>query len=239
MAGLGCCTVLVTGANRGIGLELVRQLAESKHPPSQIFAGCRDPEGPRAKALKELVQKHPKLITIIRLDTSDPASIKESSRVVGSKLANGSLDVLINNAGINGPNTLQETGMKEMMDLYITNVVGPMLIIKDFLPFLQKAATQPRSGARKGPMIINVSSVLASIEKCRETINIAVMYSYRASKAALNMLTRCMAVEFEKDGIMAPVAVVDSASGMLRVISSLTAKDSGTLLDWEGNSIPW
>ncbi|KAJ8417916.1 hypothetical protein AAFF_G00227590 [Aldrovandia affinis] len=254
-----CNSVLVTGSNRGIGLELVRQLAESANPPSQIFAGCRDPAGPRAKDLNDLAQKHSKRITIFPLDTADPVSIKEASRVVGSKLADGSLNLLINNAAINGPRTLQETGLKEMVEGYVTNVVGPMLIVKEFLPFLQRAAAQPGSGAGRScsmPAIINVSTLLASMEKCHETFSLAPMYSYRTSKAALNMLTCCLAEDFKKDGILvtaihpgwvqtdmggpeAPVATVDSVSGMLRVISSLTAKHSGTLLDWEGNRIPW
>ncbi|XP_035273967.1 uncharacterized protein zgc:158868 [Anguilla anguilla] len=177
--------VLVTGSNWGIGLELVRQLAESATPPSQIFA------------LKDLLQKHLKLITIIPLDTSDPASIKETSGVVGSQLGDGSLSLLTNNAGVNIQSNLQDTGMKEMVDVYVTNVVG----------------------SHSMPAIINVSSVLSSIEKCSETFAEATMYPYRTSKA--------------------PLAVADSASGMLRVISSLTSTDSGTLLDWEGNGIPW
>ncbi|KAJ8337792.1 hypothetical protein SKAU_G00367580 [Synaphobranchus kaupii] len=252
-------SVLVTGSNRGIGLELVRQLAESPIPPSQIFAGCRDPDGPRGKALKDLAQKHLNLITVVPLDTTDPASIKEASRVVGSKLGDGGLSLLINNAALNIPGNLQEAGMKEMVDVYITNVVGPMLVSKEFLPYMQRSSALPGSWAAKSgskAAIINVSSLLSSIEMCRVTFSEACMYPYRTSKAALNMLTCCMAEELKTDGILVtalhpgwvktemggPQAVltpIESVSGMLRVISSLTSKDSGTLLNWEGNGIPW
>ncbi|KAG7468652.1 hypothetical protein MATL_G00145370 [Megalops atlanticus] len=259
MAARRCDSALVTGANRGIGLELVRQLAEAPRPPSLIFAGCRDPAGPRAKDLKDLAEKHSNLVTIIRLDTSDPESIRQAAGEAGSRLAGRGLDLLINNAGVNTPGQLRDTGMKDMVDVFVTNTVGPLLVTKDFLPYLQRAASQPGSGvgvAGTTPLVINVSTLLSSMEKCPETFSMAPMYSYRASKAALNMLTRCLAEEFKKDGIVvtaihpgwvktdmggpkAPVAVVDSAKGMLRVISTLTDKHSGMLLDWEGSSIPW
>ncbi|XP_030621733.1 uncharacterized protein zgc:158868 [Chanos chanos] len=257
MSGI-CGNVLVTGSNRGLGLELVRQLAESPSPPLQIFAGCRDPNGPRAQDLRELAQKHQNII-IIKLDTSSEASISEASKAIGPKLKDGCLNLLINNAGVNIPGALADTGEKEMVDVFVTNVVGPMLIAKEFLPYLQKAASQSVQhtgmSCRKSA-VINVSTLLSSIEKCHETFTMAPMYPYRASKAALNMLTRCLAEDFKKDGILvmalhpgwvktdmggpqAPLLVVDSAKGMLKVISSLTEKDTGTLLDWEGKSIPW
>ncbi|XP_061102896.1 C-signal-like [Conger conger] len=249
----GIYSVLVTGSNRGIGLELVRQLAELATSPSQIFAGCRDPEGPRSKALQDLAQKHSNLNTVIPLDTTDPVSIKEASQVVRRKLGDGSLSLLINNAGLYIPGNLQETGMKEMVDVYATNVVGPMLVAKEFLPYMQRASALPGS---QMPVIINVSSIMSSIEKCHERFSKSPAYAYRTSKAALNMLTRCMAEELKKDGILvtalhpglvktdmggpqAHLTVVESVSGMLRVISSLTSEHSGTLLDWEGKGIPW
>ncbi|XP_055788909.1 C-factor [Salvelinus fontinalis] len=260
-------SVLVTGSNRGIGLELVRQLAESTSAPAQIFAACRDLYG--AQALKELAQRHPQLLTILRLDVADPVSISKASRVVGDKLIDGSLNLIINNAAINGtamnngnnhPGTLAVTGKKEMVDLFVTNAVGPMLIAKEFRSYLQKAADQ--SGPVTTGMscsraaIINISTLLSSVEKCPETFSMAPMYPYRASKAALNMLTCCLAEDFQRDGILvmaihpgwvktdmggphAPVKTEDSAKGILHVMSTLTEKHNGSLLDWEGNGIPW
>nr|ACI70089.1 C-factor [Salmo salar] len=104
--------------------------------------------------------------------------------------------------------------------------------------------------------IINISTLLSSVKKCPETFSMAPMYPYRASKAALNMLTCCLAEDFQRDGILvmaihpgwvktdmggphAPVKTEDSAKGILHVMSTLTEKHNGSLLDWEGNGIPW
>lgn len=252
-------SVLVTGANRGIGLELVRQLCESPCPPDQIFAGCRDPNGPRAKPLNELVHKHQQRVTIVELDTTSQASITEAAKVVGSQLKNGSLNLLINNAAVNPPGSLVETGGQQMMEVFQTNTVGPLLMIKEFLPFLRAAASQSSNQRDMSPQraaVINVSTLISSIAKCPETFQHAPMYPYRISKAALNMLTRCLSEDLKKDGILvmalhpgwvktdmggaeAPLSTEDSVIGMLNVISSLSEKHCGTLLDWEGNSIPW
>ncbi|KTF75164.1 hypothetical protein cypCar_00042131 [Cyprinus carpio] len=104
--------------------------------------------------------------------------------------------------------------------------------------------------------IINVSTLLSSITTCPENFSVSPMYPYRVSKAALNMLTRCLAEDLKKDGILvmslhpgwvqtemggpkAPLTTAESISGMMKVITSLTEKDTGTLLDWEGKNIPW
>ncbi|XP_028814552.1 uncharacterized protein LOC114767150 [Denticeps clupeoides] len=258
MASGMCGSILVTGSNRGIGLELVRQMAESPSPPSQIFAGCRNPDGPNAKDLKELAQRHQKLITIVCLDTSSESSVREAAKQVGSRLNNGALNLLINNAGINVPGTLSESGQKEMVDVFVTNTVGPMLVSKEFLPYLKKAAAQLGSqemSCRKSA-VINISTLLSSIEKCHTNFAFAPMYPYRVSKAAVNMLTRCLAEDLKSDGILvtaihpgwvqtdmggsqAPLPAEDSVKGMLKVFANLTEKDAGNLLDWEGNPIPW
>lgn len=246
----------MTGASRGIGLELVRQLAESTSPPQQVFAGCRDPE--RAKDLKELSQKHPQLVIIVTLDVSDAASVAAASEVVSARLAGAGLNLLVNNAAVNHPDPghLAQTEGQDMMEVYQTNVVGPLLVTKALIPHLQKAAAQGSGMSCREAAIINVSTLLSSIQKCPETFEMAPMYPYRTSKVALNMLTRCLAEDLRKDGILvtaihpgwvqtdmggtqAPLPTRDSVRGMLEVMSTLTEKHSGTLLDWEGNSIPW
>lgn len=266
MAGRLGGNVLVTGANRGIGLELVRQLVQNSEPSDQIFAGCRDPDGPRAQALTELAQTFPQLITIVKLDVSDPACITEVARFLASKLAGSGLNLLVNNAAINipaKPATMANTGGGEMMESFKVNVVGPFLLTKELLPLLQRAAGQ-RSGQGEGSKgmscsrsaVINLSTLLSSIEKCPETFSRAQMYPYRTSKAALNMLTRCLADDQREHGILvaaihpgwvltdmggaeAPLPPNDSVRGLLSVMSSLSDEHSGTLLDWQGNSIPW
>ncbi|KAK9959017.1 hypothetical protein ABG768_011106 [Culter alburnus] len=259
MASRICDSVLVTGSNRGIGLELVHQLVNSPSSPLQIFAGCRDPNGPKAQELQELAQKHQDVITVVQLDTDSVTSITEASKLVEARLNGRGLNVIINNAGVNIPGSLAETGKQEMVDVYTTNVVGPMLIAKNFHPLLCKAAAQfphQTSMSCSRSAIINVSTLLSSITRCPENFSRSPMYPYRVSKAALNMLTRCLAEDFKKDGILvmalhpgwvqtemggpqAYLTTAESISGMMKVITSITEKDSGTLLDWEGNNIPW
>lgn len=259
MASRMCESVLVTGSNRGIGLELVRQLVDSPLSPLQIFAGCRVPNGPRAQELQELAQKYQGVITVVQLDTDSLASIAEASKLVEAKLNGRGLNLIINNAGVNISGSLAETGQREMVDVFTTNVVGPMLIAKNFHPLLCKAAAQfphQTSMSCSRAAIVNVSTLLSSITRCPENFSFSPMYPYRVSKAALNMLSRCLAEDFKKDGILvmslhpgwvqtemggpkAPLTTAESISGMMKVITSLTEKDSGTLLDWEGKNIPW
>ncbi|XP_070687461.1 C-signal-like [Pempheris klunzingeri] len=258
--------ILVTGTNRGIGLELVKQLAGTTGEEAHIYACCREPDGPRAEALRDLTSKHPGRITPIQLDTSDEDSITTAVHAVSKQIGAGGLNLLINNAAINKPNSpapLCTTGKKDMMEVYETNVVGPFLLAKMFLPLLRRAAERDSPEKNKGDemscrrsAIINVSTLISSIEKCPETFPAAQMYPYRTSKAALNMLTRCQAEDFKIHNILvtaihpgwvrtdmggeqAPLSTQDSVLGMLRVMSSLSNKDCGMLLDWQGNKIPW
>ncbi|XP_026221724.1 SDR family oxidoreductase [Anabas testudineus] len=255
--------IFVTGSNRGIGLELVKQLAETTGEESHIYACCREPEGTRAEALRNLTTRYPGKITTIKLDLSDEESISTAVQAVSKQIEDGGLNLLINNAAINQPAPpapLSATRKKDMMEVYEVNVVGPFLLAKMFLPLLQRATERDTPEECKGDKIraaiINISTIISSMEKCPETFPMAQMYPYRASKAALNMLTCCQAEDFKKHNILvtalhpgwvqtemggeyAPLTTQESVEGMLRVMSSLSKKDSGMLLDWKGNIIPW
>ncbi|XP_078114052.1 C-signal-like [Sander vitreus] len=256
--------ILVTGTNRGIGLELVKQLADGTGGEAHIYACCRTPDGTRAEALRDLTTQYPGKITIIKLDMSDEDSISAAVRAVKEQIGEGGLNLVINNAAINKPQTpapLSATGKEDMMEVYETNVVGPFLLAKMFLPLLQRAAEMKSAGegdkmSCRRSAVINISTLISSIEKCPETFAIAQMYPYRTSKAALNMLTRCQAEDFKSHNILvtaihpgwvrtqmggeqAPLTPLESVQGMLITMSSLSNKDCGMLLDWQGNTIPW
>lgn len=185
---------------------------------------------------------------------------------MSKQIGAGALNLLINNAAITKPATpgpLSATGKKDMMEVYETNVVGPFLIAKMFLPLLKRAAERDSPEKDQGDKmscrrsaIINISTSMSSIEKCPETFPIDQRYPYRASKAALNMLTRCQAEDFKSYNILvtaihpgwvqtemggeeAPMTTKESALAMLSVMSSLSNKDCGMLLDWQGVRIPW
>ncbi|RMC09189.1 hypothetical protein DUI87_14196 [Hirundo rustica rustica] len=262
-------SVLVTGSNRGIGLELVRQLAASPRPPQHIFATCRDPKGPRGKvsvgtgngmvlsqALQELAAQHSS-IKLVQLDTVNLPSIQGAMRAVGYHLKDQGLNLLINNAGISSHATLRSLDSREMLNVFATNVVGPLQVVKEFLPLLEQAA---KSTGKEGlscsrAAVINISTKLGSIGLCLRVPE-APMYPYRASKAAQNMVTRCLAAELQDKGILcvaihpgwvktdmgteeAPLTVEHSVRGILTVLASLSQDTSGAFLDWEGNSLPW
>lgn len=167
------------------------------------------------------------------------------------------LNLLINNAGVGSQATLQSVGAQEMLATFAVNVVGPLQVAKEFLPLLEKAAkdagTEGLSCSRAA--IINVSSKVGSIGLCLGVLE-APMYPYRASKAAQNMVTRCLAAELRDKGILcaaihpgwvktdmgteqAPMTVERSMQGILEVLGSLSQETCGAFLDWEGNHLPW
>ncbi|XP_055674612.1 C-factor-like [Falco peregrinus] len=257
MAAVRARTVLLTGANRGIGLELVKQLLRAPRPPAWIFATCRDPEGPRAQELRDLASKHPNLV-LVKLDVANPSAVTAAAKVVEGKLNGAGLNLLINNAGIYTPTaSLEMVDAEDMIRTYKTNAVGPMIMAQVFLPLLKKAA---RDSTEKGlscskAAIINISTILGSIEKTPESFFHPVI-SYRCSKAALNMLTKCQALTYGEAGILcvalhpgwvktdmgtqeADLTVDTSVRGLLSVLPILSEKHSGTLLNWEGKAIPW
>ncbi|XP_074737477.1 C-signal-like [Strix uralensis] len=252
-------SVLVTGANRGIGLGLVRHFLGMPNPPKWVFAGCRDPKGQRAQELQNLASKHPNLV-IILLEVSDPASIKAAAARVGEHLGGSGLNLLINNAGMAKPKSLDNETLEDMTQVYTTNTVGPLLLGQAFLPLLKKAAQGSPSSALScsKAAIINMSSSGGSIEEVY-LWNYGQAVSYRCSKAALNMLTKCQSLGYRQHGVLCvalhpgwvqtdmggagsqkpPLTVDASVGGMLKVLSSLSEKDTGTFLDWEGKVVPW
>ncbi|KFQ11189.1 C-factor, partial [Leptosomus discolor] len=179
---------------------------------------------------------------------------------VGEQVGGSGLNLLINNAGMLINSTLDTETLESMTQTYITNTVAPLLLSQAFLPLLKKSAQGSPSSALScsKAAIINMSSTAGSIEKA-SIWNQTLLVSYRCSKAALNMLTKCQSLGYREHGVlcaalhpgwvqtdmgssvghMPPVTVDASVRGMLKVLSSLSEKDTGTFLDWEGKVVPW
>jgi NAD(P)-dependent dehydrogenase (short-subunit alcohol dehydrogenase family) len=221
--------VLITGANRGIGLELARQYSADGW---QVIGTARRPEA--ADDLRDLD------VTVVQLDVTDQASVEQ----LAEDLQGRPIDVLINNAGILSMTpSISEINFEEFNQLMAVNAVGPIRVTQALLPNL-------RAGKMK--KIINTSSVAGSIAgKTRGG-----PYGYSESKAALNMFTRSLAGELKADGFIcivihpgwvqtdmgganAAVTVQNSASGIRNVVANLTAKDNGEFLTFEGQQLPW
>ncbi|XP_075693021.1 C-signal-like [Rhinoderma darwinii] len=251
-------SVLVTGSNRGIGLELIKKFIAKPQPPEKIFATCRTPDGARSEELRNLASKHSNIV-LISLDATDTDSVKGAVVEVEKHLNRSGLNLLINNAGVMSRVNLDELNADDMIDTFKTNVVGPMQVSQAFYPLLKKSAednAQEPLGCKRAALV-NMSSVLGSIEKTSLTFDVAKqVISYRVSKAALNMLTCLQAEAYKKDGILctalhpgwvktemgtekASLTTDKSATGIMEVLGSLSEKQNGILVSWDGNVIPW
>uniref|UniRef100_A0A8C3UMI3 C-factor-like n=1 Tax=Catharus ustulatus TaxID=91951 RepID=A0A8C3UMI3_CATUS len=243
MAELSVRSVLVTGANRGLGLGFVQHFLRMPKPPQWIFATCRDPKGQRAQ-----------LQCVGSAEVANPGSIKAAAAKVREHLGHSGLNLLINNAGMVKSKMLDAETLEDMTETYNTNTAGPLLMGQAFLPLLKKAAQEsPDSGLScSKAAIINISSIAGSISSFFGWEMIQAT-SYRCSKAALNMLSKCQSLAYKEHGILCvalhpgwvqtdlgpPTTVDDSVQGMLKVLSTLSEKETGAFLDWEGNVIPW
>jgi len=232
-------TVLITGANRGLGLEWVRQLAGRA---DRLFATCRRPDD--ADDLRALVDRHPDTIEVFGLDVTDPAVVDAAAERV--RRETGALDLLLNNAGINGGGRRDRFGDVDadtMTDVLRVNTVGPHLVTQAFADLLRDA---------DGATVVNVTSQLGSIARTSG----GAWHSYKASKAALNMCTRLQAGALEGDdvivvamhpgwvrtdmgGASARLSTEESVAGMLDVIAGLSPEDTGRFLAYDGQELPW
>jgi len=221
-------TVLVTGANRGIGLEFASQLKAAGY---NVIGTARKPaEAVELKALGVRVEQ---------LDVTDTDSVAD----LAAALADTPLDLVINNAGVGGQgvNKLAKIDFEQMARTFNVNSAGPLRVTQGL---------QGNLAAGKGKTVVHISSIMGSIEN-----NKGGYYSYRASKAALNMLNKSLAAELGKQGFVcvvmhpgwvktrmggeaAPVQPQDSVAGMLKVISGLQAADNGRFFDYQGQELP-
>ncbi|XP_054893422.1 C-factor [Poeciliopsis prolifica] len=246
-------SVLITGSSRGIGLQLVKELANSSNRPATIIATARDPAA--SAALQELSKTHSGL-HIVTLDVSSEQSISSASEHVQSIVGNSGLNCLINNAAIGFSTNISTVTPEAMMSMFQVNSVAPLFVTKAFMPLLETAAARSGGMGIHRAAVINMSSVLGSITLNYGDAAKFRSYAYRTSKAALNMVTRCLAADLESSGILcmslhpgwvrtdmggphADLTVEQSVSGILSVLFSLSERDHGEFLDYHGQKLQW
>ena len=176
-------TTLITGANKGLGFETARQLVLAGHT---VYLGSRDPDRGQAAA-QQLGAR------LVQLDVTDDESVSAAVKLIDEL---GGLDVLVNNAGVEGrghDNSINdaETVTADMMrEVFDVNVFGTVRVTHAFLPLLQQSSS---------PVIVNVSSGLGSLSQASSPDSPTFFYpgvAYPASKAAINMITVQFAKQF-------------------------------------------
>jgi NAD(P)-dependent dehydrogenase (short-subunit alcohol dehydrogenase family) len=220
-------TTLITGANRGIGLALARVAAQRGHT---VLGTARDPDA--ATDLRDTGAE------ILKLDAADPGSVW----ALAGALAGRPIDILINNAAIFPNRTgLEGVNLDDFDATLRTNVRGPVAVTQSLLPNV-------RASERK--TVATISSSMGSIANTKNGGS----YAYRVSKAAVNMLTKALAAEFDDiiflavdpgwvrtdmGGSEASLTPEASAAGVLSVCENATREQSGAFLRHDGEPLPW
>ena len=223
-------TAVVTGASRGIGSEFVVRLLD---------AGWKVYAGYRSDLLRlELINNHN--LVCQRLDVTDNNSISEFVKIIDNDV-----DLLINNAGVPDGRwrNIKEIDDEWMLEVLNINSVGPVRMVK---------ALYDKMNHESLTTVAMISSLMGSIDDCHSGRS----YAYRASKTALNMLSVAMKKEAKEDNISmlilhpgwvktrmggehAPVELVDSVEGMMKLINAQTLDDSGKFFQYDGVELPW
>jgi NAD(P)-dependent dehydrogenase (short-subunit alcohol dehydrogenase family) len=233
---------MVTGASRGIGLALARELASRGW---HVLAGARHPS--EACSLQAAAREaKPGTIDILALDVRSDESVRGAAEEAAGKVR--ALDALVNNAGVfpeEGNEQLEDLPLALFEEAFSVNVVGVARVTRAFLPLL---------GAAVHPRVVNISSLAGSIARKEDARH----YCYSVSKAALNMLTRTMAAELRPRGItvvavtpgwvrtelggpQAPLSAEESARSLGRTIERISPQDAGHFFDRDGSraTVAW
>lgn len=224
--------VAITGAGRGIGVELVRQYAAAG---DRVFALVRNPD--KASELKELAGKSPN-ISIHAMDVADDASVKAGAADTGADR----IDILLNVAGVVGGEKqgLNDQAWGDWHDAFNVMTIGPLRVLQAFLPRMSE-----------GSKVINITSQLAA-----STWPFGGYYAYGAAKAGLNRVMRSVAIDLKDRGIIvgvvhpgwvqtdmggpgAEITPQESAEGIRTVAAEWTADRSGDFLKWNGETHSW
>ncbi len=228
-------TILITGANRGIGLEFVRQYAKDG---ATILACCRDPS--KATELNKVAGGSGGKVRVIALDVASKSSIDALARDVKGT----SIDIVINNAGISGPKQQGSDAIdpEGWLETFRVNTVAPVLVAQALRENLKKGHDKK---------LVAITSFMGSTAN-----HGGGMYAYRSSKAALNNAMRGLSREWAGDGLAiailhpgwvrtdmggkgAPVSPEDSVAGLRKQIAGLSSSNSGRYVDYTGAELAW
>ena len=230
-------TLLITGANRGIGLEFCKQYAAAGW---RVLACCRAPH--KADALKQLAARHPDLIQLHALTVTDHAQIEQLATTLSAE----TIDLLINNAGVYPPadkHGFGHTDYAAWMDAFNINAMAPLKMAEAFVRHIARSELK---------LIVTLTSQMGSIDDNGSGGS----FLYRSSKAAANMVVRSLSIDLPEQGITAVafnpgwvktdmggpnamISVEQSVSDMRKVIADLTSADTGKFIGNDGLVIPW
>jgi NAD(P)-dependent dehydrogenase (short-subunit alcohol dehydrogenase family) len=228
-------TILITGSNRGIGLELTKQYTEAGW---RVFACCRVPD--RASELQSLANQYDNL-SLHALDVTD----LERIRVLANELQNQPVDILFNNAGSYGPMEARfgNTDEAQWLECLRINTIAPMNIMQAFVNHV---------AASNRKIIAGMSSKMGSMADNGSGGS----YIYRSSKAALNAVLKSAAIDLrpldikvailhpgwvktDMGGPNAEITVQQCVSGLRKILDNMTLDNSGHFFDIDGSTIPW
>ncbi len=225
-------TVLITGANRGIGYALTEILVKRG---DRVIAMVRDPF-----RLPDLLKTAPReQMMVIGMDVTDDRSVNHAAAVVQEPI-----DALVNNAGIYGPRdaTGLDVDLAAFAEVLAVNTIAPLRVARAFLPQLKQG---------QNPRILTVSSQMGALSGSAQG-----SIAYRASKAAVNKTMQSLAVDLKPDGVAvivlhpgwvqtdmggssADITPAQSAAGIAGLIDRITLKDTGQFFRWDGTIHPW
>lgn len=229
-------TVFISGANRGIGLGMALLMAGKGY---RVFAGYR--EEARSERLFQESRQEARIVPV-KVDVTRQSDLRGLVDTIASRA--GHLDILINSAGINlgKAGEIDSLSLKDFTESFRVNVGGPFLTTRYLLPLLKKGSEKK---------VVNITSVMGSIQ-----LSTGDMAPYRVSKAALNMLTKNLAIAYQPYGITvvglhpgwvrtdmggpeAPLSVEESVTRLLGIIENLSPSRSGEVISVEGQVIPY
>jgi short-subunit dehydrogenase len=226
-------TVFITGANRGLGLEFVKEFSEKDY---EVIATCRDPNS--SSDLTNLAKSNLK-IQLHQLDVSNTKNIQDLS----NHLKNKPIDILINNAGIYRSGSFNSVNKDSWVESFITNTIGPYEVIEYFLPNVLQGREKK---------VVSITSKMGSIDDNTSGGS----YIYRSSKTALNSMMRSLTHDLRTNDIATMtlhpgwvrtdmggpggwIDVKESVSGMINQISNLSLQNTGRYIDYAGKPIKW